>query len=114
MSNQPTQLQPNHWGKGGIALLTMGVVMIFTNPNREAYNHYASETLVGQLQKDCQGELCSVINPLLSMGKPVLRGIIDSTTKQQNLVICSLYTTELPGKTVKTLGLFGNFITFQS
>lgn len=113
MSNQRTQLQPNHWGKSGIALLAIGVVMIFTNPNREEYNNYASETIVNKLQQDCQGELCKIVKPVLPIGKPVFKGIIDSTTKQKNLVICSLYTTELPGKTIKTIGVFGNFITFQ-
>jgi Domain of unknown function (DUF4359) len=31
---------------------------------------------------------------------------------RQNLLVFSIYTTEIPGKTFTTVGVFGNFLTF--
>ena len=121
MSNQPTQLQNNNnnnnnnvkLGTGAIALFILGGAMLITNPKQDEYVNYASVTLIEQIQKECQGDLCGFINPLIALGKPAIKPALDLSTKRQNFVLFSIYTTELPGKTYKTLGLFGNFIPVQ-
>ncbi len=122
MSHQPTQLQNNNnnnnnnfkLGTGAIALFVLGGAMLITNPKQEEYVNYASVTLIEQIQKECKGDFCNVVNPLVSsIGKPFIKPFLDSASKRQNFVLFSIYTTEIPGKTYKTLGLFGNFIPVQ-
>ncbi|MEC4891638.1 MAG: DUF4359 domain-containing protein [Oscillatoria sp. PMC 1051.18] len=126
------------WGKGAIrarrvggaiALTLLSGVMVATNPNQQAYAEYASEKLVSQIKDaTCQqrelpqflqgvfdgaGDICR--NAIASSGNVVslpIQAIVNRTTKRQNFVILSVYTTELPNTKITSLGAFGNFITF--
>ncbi|MCU0534651.1 MAG: DUF4359 domain-containing protein [Hydrococcus sp. Prado102] len=101
--------------KGGIALAGLAVIMGFTNPKQEAYNDYASQRLLTNAQK----EICKEFNYCRSSEPPniikntLIKPAISASTKQQNLGIFSIYTTELLGLRTKTLGVFGNFLTYS-
>jgi uncharacterized protein YceK len=101
--------------KGGIALTGLAIVMGFTNPQQEAYNDYASQ----RLMKNAQKEMCNAFNycesgePPAFIKNTLIKPAISAATKQQNLGIFSIYTTELLGLRTKTLGVFGNFLTYS-
>ncbi|NJK49545.1 DUF4359 domain-containing protein [Candidatus Gracilibacteria bacterium] len=101
--------------KGGIALAGLAVIMGVTNPRQEAYNDYASQ----RLMTNAQEEMCKEFNYCRSGEPPsfikntLIKPAISASTNQQNLGIFSIYTTELFGFKTKTLGVFGNFLTYS-
>ncbi|WP_449417159.1 DUF4359 domain-containing protein [Phormidium nigroviride] len=114
-------------GKGAIVLAIVAVVMGFTNPPREEYLSYASGAMATELQKSMCKEsrvpefLGSFAETLVGACKSVLtseRGtielLIDNSTHRQNLIIFSIYTTEVVGKKYHTIGAFGNFLTIAA
>ncbi|MEE3718418.1 DUF4359 domain-containing protein [Tumidithrix elongata RA019] len=106
---------------GAIAL-----VMVFTNPNKEKYIDYASVKMATDIQnqlckptenknpKDLLGNIKNLAADLCKLGidsqDALVKKLITPRTQQQNMVIFSIYTTEVPGRTYKTLAIFGNFI----
>lgn len=115
-------------GKGAIALAILAGVMGFSNPPREDYLHYASDKLstrikdsncqeskIPEFMKDLSGSIVGGCQFLVTTpGKAIIKAFVDNSTKRQNLVIFSLYTTELSGRKYQTIGAFGNFLTFSS
>ncbi|MFH7031047.1 MAG: DUF4359 domain-containing protein [Heteroscytonema crispum UTEX LB 1556] len=113
-----------------IALVALGTVMLLTNPSKADYTDYAYNTLKTQIQGAiCQrpqlpeslrgaaavaGNFCKNV---IATGVVVTRGdiknIIENTTSRQNLLVLSLYTTDISGYTVRSVGAFGNFLTYQ-
>ncbi|HLO49983.1 MAG TPA: DUF4359 domain-containing protein [Kamptonema sp.] len=117
----------SHFGKGAIALAIIACVMGFTNPPREEYLSYASGTMATELQKSVCKEsrvpefLGNFAESLVGACKSVLtseRGnielLIDRSTYRQNLIIFSIYTTEVVGQKYHTIGAFGNFLTIAA
>jgi tryptophan synthase alpha subunit len=89
-------------------------VMAFSNPSKERYVDYATEYFA----ETGRNSLCSADMPsaaqqsckfVISQGKSVIKPYIENSSKQQNLVLFSIYTTELPSKKSSTIGAFGNF-----
>ncbi|MEG3435873.1 DUF4359 domain-containing protein [Pannus brasiliensis CCIBt3594] len=107
--------------KGAIALGGLAVVMGATNPGQATYTEYASEHLLDKAGKvACERvSLCDATKDMPVIAKnmlknQILKPAIEASTRQQNLGVFSLYTTEVPGvATIKTLGVFGNFFTFS-
>lgn len=115
--------------KGAIALVVLSGIMIVTNPSKDGYVDYAAPKLVPEIQSAiCKGpqlpqglniagtsagDICkNAISIGLGLNQNTLKQFIDTTTTRQNLILFSIYTTEVPGATFKTLGVFGNYITF--
>ena len=107
-----------------LALITLASVMFFTNPQKKDYQNYASEKLAGELQTSvCKKEdldkdvlnFCqsNFVKGLIS-DNFLVKQLIDSNTEHQNFIILSIYNTKTPEKNFKTIGAFGNFITFPS
>ncbi len=105
---------------GGITLAVLAVVMGVTNPKPSAYNEYASmkmmnkgEKFICEKIKGCpQGKLPEMVKDTAK--NTVLKPTISATTKRQNLIFLSVYTTDTPGiGTMKTVGLLGNFVTYS-
>jgi Domain of unknown function (DUF4359) len=113
-----------------IALVALGTVMLLTNPSKADYTDYAYNTLKTQIQDAmCKGpELPKFLQSAgavagnfcknaIATGAVVTRGdiknVIENTTSRQNLLILSLYTTDISGYTVRSVGAFGNFLTYQ-
>ncbi|MGI0485808.1 DUF4359 domain-containing protein [Pantanalinema rosaneae CENA516] len=118
---------------GAISLAVLALVMAVTNPDQKAYVKYMFDHRLPGLQKQvcaespgnrreqpaeireliqvmCQGGF------LLSqtIGRGLLEGFIDSTTKRQNFGLFSLYTTETPVGRLKTIAIFNQFLTFEA
>jgi hypothetical protein len=108
-------------GAGAIA-----AVMGFTNPQKEKYLDYASTKLADEAKEavckpqnspDVLKKLNDLVSDACKSGidkhRDLTKGAIESVTSQENMVIFSIYTTDLPNKKYKTLGVLGNFFTFS-
>ena len=133
-SNQNKIPQGKQSKFGLIAFGAVAASMFFTNPSQSDYVDYAAEQLMQTARKDlCTnsnqpinsdvivsfnfslGEVCStIIGASDFVGRGLLKGAIQTTTNRQNLGLFSIYTTQFPGKTYKTIGVLGNFVTFYA
>jgi hypothetical protein len=118
------KLVPVVIGLGAIAL-----TMVLTNPKKDKYLDYASVKLGEEIQnlvckspenknpKDILGNLTNLVADLCKIGidsqDSLVKKLIEPKTQQQNMIIFSIYTTEIPGRTYKTLAVFGNFISLS-
>ncbi len=116
-------------GKGAILLAILAGTMALTNPPKEEYIEYASGQLSAELKENYCKEseapeilenfnlsktFADVCNNLVSSQRPAVRRHLENTTQRQNLVIFSIYTTQLWNRQYRTIGVFGNFLTFAS
>lgn len=107
-----------------IAIAVVAAAMIVTNPNRPAYLKYASNQLAtGINPRNCNYSTATFnVNSQCQKSKNVatiaktenesLQDFIFQVTERHNLILLSLYTTELSGKKYRTLAAFGVFLTF--
>jgi len=114
----------------GITALVIAGFMAVTNPGKEAYVDYA----VARFATDFQNAICTgptLPKSLQQIGvltkslcqlsvkagyvwqHNLVKEVVNSTTRRQNLIVFSIYTTEIPGQTFQTLALFGNFLTYR-
>jgi hypothetical protein len=112
-------------------LCTAGI-LILTNPSKDLYaDRIASEiiarspvTLCAWLENSRTEENAVFLNPLLMVckqgggyGISFLRGdiktFVEKQTTHQNLVFCSLYTTQIPGMTIKAVGVLNMFVPYS-
>ncbi|OCR02791.1 hypothetical protein BCD67_18185 [Oscillatoriales cyanobacterium USR001] len=116
-----------NFGKGAIALAILAGVMGFTNPPRDEYLKYASGAMATEIKKsvckpshvpDFLGNfaqtLIGVCNGVLTSERSTMERLIDNTTERQNLILFSIYTTEVVGKKYHTIGAFGNFLSIPA
>ncbi len=110
-------------------LFVLAGVMVFTNPNQDTYVSYATNKLSKELPDSvCQtpdklplwlrsiakatSETCkSGLASGLTSQKDTFKQVLSESTERQNYQVLSVYTTEIPGYTVKTVGVLGQFIT---
>jgi Domain of unknown function (DUF4359) len=105
-----------------IGVAVIAGAMAFSNPNKERYVDYATE----EFSKTGKDSICSTnlpsasqqqckfaISMLSSQGKPLIKQFIDGSTTQKNIVLFSIYTTEMPNQKLTTIAAFGNFIMFK-
>jgi hypothetical protein len=103
-----------------IGLAILGGVMAVTNPSKESYIEYASDTL-SETGKEL---ICSLDLPIpnykqtceftVPMGKPIVRKLIEPmvsslTRRPQNFVLFTIFVTEFPNRKITTIGAFNNF-----
>ncbi|NWF60517.1 MAG: DUF4359 domain-containing protein [Fischerella sp.] len=115
-----------------IAIAGVASVMSFTNPNNNAYVDYAANRLTSEIQNAVcngpqlpQGQLWEGVSKLtattcksglatgLAFQSSNIKDVITQSTERQNFFIFSIYTTKVPGYNFRTIGAFGNFLTFQ-
>jgi hypothetical protein len=120
----------------GVALIGAIAAMALTNPTEDKYEEYAINKLnesreilcpqtakiLGQTiptHQECQA--------LIAANRPALDLTIATTTQRQNLFLFSIYRTDLsankvvpilpdrliPGYHFETIGVFGNFFTYE-
>jgi Domain of unknown function (DUF4359) len=97
--------------------LLLGGTLVATNPNKDAYTDYALEKLceypnfppqvAAQFQETCKNTV-SPGGGLL--GRDRIKNMILSRTQRQNFFLFSIYTTEVFGRTVTSVGVFGTFV----
>ncbi len=103
-----------------LTMISLGVVafsMFITNPSEEKYAHHAAKQVINNssemiIENLCQGNnLCiNIVENGGPAAKPILIPLIESTSKHDDFKLFSIYTTELPGLEVTTIGIFNNFI----
>lgn len=127
--NNLSKKSGGYLGKGAILLAILAGTMALTNPPKEDYIEYAS----GQLSEEVKENYCKeseapkilenfnlsetfadVCKNLITSQRPAIRRHLDNATQQQNVVIFSIYTTQLWEHQYRTIGVFGNFLTFSS
>jgi hypothetical protein len=109
-----------------VGLGAIAAVMVFTNPQKDKYLDYASAKLAAEVKEsvcttkntpDILKNLNKAVSDACRAGvdnqKGLAKGAIDSVTSQENMVIFSIYTTDLPNKKYKTVGILGNFFTIS-
>jgi hypothetical protein len=107
-------------GLATVALCALGMSAALTNPSRAAYETYATEQASGFLLKEVCGKnlrVPEVLQQALSQGceslsqgsNATLNRFIHQHTEHYNFGVFSLYTTELPGYQLRTIGLWHNF-----
>lgn len=100
----------------GVAILA--VVMAVSNPSKERYIEYTVDrfsetgrsslcTGVGDAQQQCK----FAVALLASQGKPLIRAFLENSTRQQNFLLFSIYTTDLPNQKLTAIAAFGNFLS---
>jgi hypothetical protein len=109
-----------------LATLGVGGLMFLTNPEQGAYEEYAVEQLGNQAREKCdlapsglgvlfQGT-CQVA---IDNFKPQLRTLVSESSNRQNLVLFSIYRSNLSipvvnlGIKVESIGIFNHFYTYK-
>ncbi len=113
----------------GVAVLAaLGIVMAKTNPSQAEYEEYAVQKLTKYLKTDVCKKTPSILESLISFNcnkfvdsaQPQMRGIITASTQRQDLIIVSIYITNLklnsllPSYKIETVGAFDKFYTYNS
>jgi hypothetical protein len=112
---------------------TLGIVgvLFMTNPAPDLYAEaiasemlsQAPDAVCSQLEALRTEQTTSLIEPLVTICKSTggygafllhskVKDFVKSQTTRQNLIVCSVYTTNLPGKTVKAIGILNNFVPY--
>jgi len=113
---------------GGAALVGLGAAMTVTNPDQDAYEEYAVETLTTYLKDEACPQAPKVFGDLVQRhcktvvdtGRPKIQQIISQTTQQQNFIFFSIYRTNLeigpilPVYHFETVGVFQKFYIYQA
>ena len=126
----------------GIGLVGGAIALFVTNPKQDAYEAYAVTQLKTQLDKElCQDApalLESACRSLVSNNDTLLNTTVSASTTRRNYHVFSVYETELdpmaavdqvlpkglslsvgnvegvPSYRAKTLGILGQFITYEA
>lgn len=114
-------------GIAGTIAIGLGAGMFLTNPEPNNYEKYADQSLDFQLKE----KLCSQVSQdigqwvqnqchtLVDMAHPQLAKMVAQNTTRQNFILFSIYQTNLPLPSplpnyhAETLGILGNFYTYQ-
>ena len=118
-------------GKGsifGIGILGLGAIALITNPGEAGYQKYAEATLKNhfkdkvcdEVSKDLGAWLEGQCQILVDIASPNLSQVVNQQTERQNFFIFSIYQADfplpspLPKYHVETIGILGNFYTYQA
>jgi Domain of unknown function (DUF4359) len=112
---------------GAATFLLVAGVMALSNPNQSKYIDYASTKFVREIPKtvcevdrakqeledDFSQSLLNLCNSglgwALTANQESIRATIDRNTQRHNYLLLSIYTTEVPDYSFKTIGAIGNF-----
>ena len=112
--------------------MLLGTLLAVTNPGKPAYHEYVTGRFMEPLansKKSCEEleqeiglglaelpsqDLCKfALGGVTSVVRPLVKETLKRGTNHRNLGIFSLYTTELPGKKVTSIGIARQFITIS-
>lgn len=115
---------------GGFALIALAAAMGLSNPPLSAYEryatirltNYANDQLCVGLPAELQMLLGDKCTELLQQHQELVAEMVRSQTQRNNYWFFSLYQTTLalpglpmlPQYQVRTVGIFGHFLTFQA
>ena len=112
----------------GIMMLGLGAIAFVTNPGEAKYRKYAQAALKNQLKEQVCSQATEKLgawlegqcNILVDTASPHLAQVIGQQTQRQNFLLLSIYQADLPLPSplptyhVETLGIFGNFYTYEA
>ncbi|MGL5081059.1 MAG: DUF4359 domain-containing protein [Microcoleaceae cyanobacterium] len=114
-------------GKGAILLAILAGTMALTNPSRASYLSYAysklsqevkqnwcQESEIPEFLKNFSKSIVNFCNSVVTDQRTTIEGYLDKSTKRQNAVLFSVYTSDVLDKRYRTIGAFGNFLTFSA
>jgi hypothetical protein len=115
------------WILGGVGLAAVAALAV-TNPGYEAYedyaatqmNQYLKNNVCTQIPQQIQGLLKSHCSTLIDTANPQLKQIINQSTERQNLLIFSIYRTniklpaQLPQYHFESIGVLQQFYTYEA
>lgn len=118
-----------HWQLGLFGIFVLGGlsgVMALTNPERAAYEEYAVQQLESQAMEQCEMAkvgLSSILQgpcrAAIESVKPQLLPLVSASTNRQNLILFSLYRSDISVPYVKltlkveSIGMFNRFYTYK-
>ncbi|MEB3174798.1 MAG: DUF4359 domain-containing protein [Cyanobacteriota bacterium] len=105
-----------------------GVLLALNNPGQRDYERYAAESLSFYLKdRVCpqapltfNGALQSYCKTLVDASRPQITTVVARSTSRQNFLLFSVYETRLllpaplPGYQFQTLGIMGEFYTYDA
>jgi hypothetical protein len=115
-------------GTVGIILGGIAAIAMATNPGEAGYRKYAS----GKIKTELKDKICTQVaedlgvwlegqcHILISAASPYLAEVIGQQTQRQNFYLFSIYQGDLslpeplPKYHVATIGIFGNYHTYQA
>lgn len=92
-----------------VGFIFLGIMGI-TNPDRDKYSRYFVTTINRECNKQgaLQGGFCTWVNTIFGQS---IEGLVDSRTDRTNLILFSIYKTQLVGQSeITTIGVLDNFI----
>ena len=111
----------------GAIILGFGAIAFLTNPGQQRYRQYVDAILETELKdrvcnqsEDLAEWLETQCYILVSTASPYLMEVVNQQTTRHNFLLFSIYQAELPLPSplptyhIETIGLFGNFYTYQA
>ena len=112
----------------GIGMLGLGAIALITNPGERGYQNYVEETLKSsfkdkvctEVAKEMGTWLAGPCPTLVDIASPNLSQVVSQQTERQNFFLFSIYQVDfplpspLPKYHVETIGVLGNFYTYQA
>lgn len=112
----------------GIVLTGLGAIAFLTNPQKPSYQRYANATLKEQLKEKVCSQVTEELGTwlesqcytIVDTSSPYLAEIVSQQTTRHNFLLFSIYQADisLPNPLadyhVETLGILGNFYTYQA
>ncbi|AFZ42420.1 hypothetical protein PCC7418_0182 [Halothece sp. PCC 7418] len=113
---------------GSLAVVGVGIIMALTNPHRNAYKTYAARQASFYLQENACTKTPNFFGDVLEQqcnaiaqgSQPLLKPIINLSTRRHNYFLFSIYETQfslnqsLPAYSTKTVGFLNLFWTYES
>ena len=115
-------------GVTGIILGGVGAIAVLTNPGEAGYRQYTDT----KIETELKDKICTQVSSdlgvwlegqchiLISTASPYLAEAIAQQTERQNFYLFSIYQGDLalpaplPTYRVATIGIFGNYYTYQT
>ncbi|MGF1601571.1 MAG: DUF4359 domain-containing protein [Thermosynechococcaceae cyanobacterium] len=109
---------------GATVMGAASIILVLTNPSEIAYREFATQQTLNLLLRDlCQtnqpssktleklwGNSCETLSV---KGAAEVEQFVTHNTQRQNLILCSLYITELPLYSLKVIGVSNHFIVIS-
>ena len=113
---------------GAAALVVLGVAMASTNPSRIEYEEYATQRLSGYLKEQGCSKTPNILDNLIKFNcaklidsaSPQIKQVINASTKKQDYLLFSVYSTDLqinsliPSYKFETVAALDNFFTYKA
>jgi len=111
-----------------VGLAALGVTMAKTNPSQAEYEEYAVQRLAKYLKTDVCKKTTNLLENLINFNceklvdsaSPQMQEVISRTTKRQNYILFSVYSTDLklnswiPSYRFETVGAFNQLYTYTA